>query len=403
MERSIAARSPAGSLDILWRPFEAVGGLARSGFQAISRHRRLRIALLAVLVALPLLAGGWLLLRKSSFTAVEHVRVSGLHGPQAKAIETALTGAAEHMSTLDVRPAALRAAVASFPVVQSVKAIPSFPHGLRIEVIEQLPVAALTVNGARTAVAADGVVLGPALLSSSLPALNGYYEPLPGQRVQGPNLLAALTVLGAAPEPLAKLATRVFTSSGGQGLTVAMRSGLLVYFGDASRPHAKWLSLARVLADPSSAGASYIDVRLPERPAAGFAAGVTPPESTASTAVQTTTPESTVAALAAGLKATAGGGSTTAAGSQAATGLPAGGGSTAAGESTTAGESTSGGGSTATGESTTGGGSTPAAGSTATTEAPSTAAPEATAGAVPAESTATSEAETPGATLAPGG
>ena len=138
--------------------------------------------------------------------------------------------------------------------------------------IEQLPVAALTVNGQRTAVAADGVVLGPALLSSSLPALNGFFEPLPGQHVHGPNLLAALAVLGAAPARARAGSSRRFTSSGGQGLTVAMRSGLLVYFGDASRPHAKWLSLARVLADPSSAGAAYIDVRLPERPAAGFAA-----------------------------------------------------------------------------------------------------------------------------------
>ena len=109
MERSLPARSPVGSLDILWRPFEALAGLARTSFQVLSRHRRLRIALLAGLVALPLLAGGWLLLRKSSFTAVEHVKVSGLHGTQAKAIETALTGAAEHMSTLDVRPGALRA------------------------------------------------------------------------------------------------------------------------------------------------------------------------------------------------------------------------------------------------------------------------------------------------------
>ena len=67
------------------------------------------------------------------------------------------------MSTLDVRPGALRAAVAPFRVVREVRAIPSFPHGLQIRVVEQLPVAALTVAGARTAVAADGVVLGPAL------------------------------------------------------------------------------------------------------------------------------------------------------------------------------------------------------------------------------------------------
>ena len=160
MERSIAARSPVSSLDILWRPFEAAGSLARSSFQAIARHRRLRIALLTVLVALPLFAGGWVLLRKSSFTAVEHVEVSGLHGPQARTIEAALNGAASHMSTLDVHSAALGAAVASFPVVSAVRAIPRFPHGLRIEVTEQLPVAALTIAGQRTAVAADGVVLG---------------------------------------------------------------------------------------------------------------------------------------------------------------------------------------------------------------------------------------------------
>ncbi len=257
-----------------------------------------------------------MLLRKSSLVAVEHVKVSGVHGPQAKAIEAALADAADHMSTLDLHPAALRAAVASFPVVQSVKAIPSFPHGLRIEVIEQPPVAALTIGGTRTAVAADGVVLGPALLSGSLPALNAgqsAVQPLTGQHVQGTSLLAELAVLGAVPKPLQRYVTHVYTSPGGQGLTVAMRSGLLVYFGDAWRPHAKWLSLARVLAAPSSVGATYIDVRVPERPAAGFSSGggalsssETTSGSTSSTGSttgqgQATTPESTVAALAAGL------------------------------------------------------------------------------------------------------
>ena len=94
--------------------------------------------------------------------------------------------------------------------------------------------------------------------------------------------------------------------TGPKGLTVAMRNGLLAYFGDASRPHAKWLSLAQVLADPSSAGASYIDVRLPARPAAGFPAGVLPPAaSTSAVAGSSEQPggssESTVASLAAGL------------------------------------------------------------------------------------------------------
>jgi len=359
----------------LWRPFVVVGGLTRTCFLLISRHRRVRIALLAVLATLPLLAGGWLWLRDSSLVSVEHVRVSGLHGPEARAIETALAGAAGHMSTLDVHPAALRAAVASFPVVRTVHAIPSFPHGLQIEVIEQPPVAALTIGGTRTAVAADGVVLGSALLSSSLPALSdgqGAAErsavgQLVGQHVKGQNLLAELAVLGAAPAPLERVTMRVFTSPGGQGLTVAMRGGLLVYFGDAARPHAKWTALARVLADPSSAGASYIDVRLPERPAAGFSAGSAPSASAVSTTGQASTPESTVSALAEGLTAITGGGSS------------AGGGTTSASAAT------------------------PAAGSAATTEASSAATPEAGAASGATESKSTSGSETPAAAPAPGG
>jgi cell division protein FtsQ len=308
MERSIAARSPVGSFDLLWRPFEVIAGLARASFRSISRHRRLRIALLVLLVALPLLAGGWLLLRKSSFVAVEHVRVSGVHGPDASAIEAALAGAASHMSTLDLNPAALRTAVASFPVVRSIRAIPSFPHGLRVDVVEQLPVAAVTVGGERTAVAADGVVLGPALLSGSLPALSeNAAEASVGQRLHDLTLRGALTVLGDAPAPLARAVKRVYT--GPEGLTLAMRNGLLVYFGDASLPHAKWLSLARVLADPSSAGAAYVDVRLPERPAAGFADGVAPGTGAAGTEAGSVSDPSTAAELAAGLTAAVGGGS----------------------------------------------------------------------------------------------
>jgi cell division protein FtsQ len=306
MERSVAARSPVGSLDILWRPFEVAAGLARGSLRTIASHRRLRIALLVALVAIPLLAGGWLLLRKSSFTAVEHVRVSGVRGPQARAIEAALEEAAGHMSTLDVHAAALRAAVAAYPVVRAVHVIPSFPHGLRIEVTEQPPVAALTIDGQRTAVAADGVVLGPGLIAGSLPALSEGQGVVPqvGRHVRGASLLAELAILGAEPKPLARFDARVFTGSKGEGLTVAMRNGLLVYFGDATRPHAKWLSLARVLADPSSAGAAYIDVRVPERPAAGFSSASALTESTSSTAATgatATAPEATVAELAAKL------------------------------------------------------------------------------------------------------
>jgi len=322
MDRSLAGRAAIG------RPFapptprrsrRAARRLpfsrARRRFSFIWRHRRLRTGLLTALIALPALSGGWLWLRDSPLVSVERVQVSGVHGPEAAAIEATLARTAQHMTTLDVRSGVLLSAVAPYRVVREVQAKPNFPHGIKIRVVEQLPVAVLTVPGGKTAVAADGVLLGPALVSGSLPLLGGELSHsavgrLTGQGVRGGSLLATLTVLGAAPAPFQKAITRAYM--GPEGVTVAMRSGLLVYFGDAGRPHAKWISLARVLADPSSAGASYVDVRSPERPGAGLAGTASPTTNatTASNAEAASASEPVTAAqLAAGLTAALGGGS----------------------------------------------------------------------------------------------
>ncbi len=297
----------------------ALSGLARLLRRCGSlawRRRRLRAALIALAIAAPLLGGGWLWLRGSSLVAVRHVRVLGAHGSEAHSIDAALSVAARRMTTLDVHTDALRAAVAGYPVVRDVRVTTSFPHGINIHVVEQPAVATLSIAGAKTAVAADGVVLGPGLASGALPALSGagtVAPPTPGRRLHDAALLGELTVLGAAPQSLAKLVTRAYATT--KGLTLAMRSGLLVYFGDATRPHAKWLSLESVLASSGSAGASYVDVRLPERPAAGFPGGAVPPSSSSegeagSEASSTTSPDSESSeALAAGLSAAVGGGS----------------------------------------------------------------------------------------------
>jgi cell division protein FtsQ len=288
MEHSIAARLGRRSIGLrVRRPVR------------IALPRRGRRWLLAALIGLPLLTGAWLWFRNSPFVAVQRVRVSGLtevHGGDVPQIQAALADASHGMSTLDVNTAALRAAVASFPLVRSLHARASFPHELRIEVLEQPPVAQLAVAGARTALAADGVVLGASFLSSSLPivSIGGVHTaslPSVGRRVEQGQLRQALTALGAAPAPIAPLVQGAYW--GPQGLTFALHGGVLAYFGDATRPHAKWLSLVRVLADPSSAGASYVDVRLPERPAAGFPPGVTPPGATTHASEPTGASEST--------------------------------------------------------------------------------------------------------------
>jgi cell division protein FtsQ len=333
----MTARGGARRFDVggHWRwPFSAIAGAMRPGWSFVWRRRRMRIMLLSVLLALPPLLGGWLWLRDSSLVSVERVQISGVHGPDAQEIDAALVGAARHMTTLDVSVSALRAAVARFPIVRSVRPHASFPHMLRAEVVEQLPVAALVAGGARTAVAADGVVLGPSFLSSSLPTVNATGAaavPVVGHRAHGAALLGALLVLGAAPAPLAQLVTHAYM--GPQGLTVVLRDQLLAYFGNASRPHAKWLSLARVLADPGSAGAAYVDVRVPERPAAGFPSGTTAPIlGSAEAEPSSTSDPASAAELAAALEAGVGGGSSSSTGA----------GSTSSGEPASTGSAASG-------------------------------------------------------------
>lgn len=278
-----------------------LGGGVRQALGGIPR--RLRIGLLIAMLATPALYGGWLWARDCALVSVEHVQISGARGPEARRVEAALGEAARRMSTLDVRLGALRTAVAPYPTVRDLRVDAGFPHTLRIRVLDRLPVASLLVGGARTAVAADGVVLGAALLRGSLPLVHGAADdPLGGGgSVRSPGARSALAVLGAAPPTLLGWIERVF--EGPKGLTVAMRNGLRIYFGDATRPHAKWLATARVLADHDSAGAWYLDVRLPERPAAGVsgAASTASEAGAASGATQVGATDPTAAALAASL------------------------------------------------------------------------------------------------------
>ena len=73
---------------------------------------------------------------------------------------------------------------------------------------------------------------------------------------------------GAAAAPLHRRLEKVVIRKE-EGLVVPLRDGPELIFGDATRIRAKWTAAARVLADPAAAGASYIDLRLPGRPAAG--------------------------------------------------------------------------------------------------------------------------------------
>jgi cell division protein FtsQ len=232
------------------------------------RFPRLRPRVVAaVVVAAAVLVGGWLWFRDSSFVAVKHVTVVGASGSEASRIRSALTAAARGSTTLDVQTSKLHRAVSPYPVVKDLDVSTQFPHGLRIKVIEQIPVAVLTAGSRRMVVAGDGTLLRDVRPSPSLPEVS--VRALPhGPRLTDRTAMAAVSVLGAAPYQLLSHVGSV-TENPTHGIVVELRHGPNLYFGGPTLLNLKWTAAAGVLADSGSAGASYIDVVDPERPAAG--------------------------------------------------------------------------------------------------------------------------------------
>jgi cell division protein FtsQ len=296
MERLIDARGPR--LRIAWPRRGRTSLWVALG--RLVRRRTVRRRALALLAVLALLVLGFFGLRNSPLVAVTHVRVSGVHGLYAAQISTALAVAARRQSTMVVDLRKLRAAVAQFGVVRDLRVSSGFPHTLRIGVIEQLPVATLTAAGQRAAVAGDGTVLGAGVSSVGTPQIS--VPAVPYRHVSDPQLLSELEALAPAPEPLLRRVGRILF--GPQGLTIVMRNGLPLYFGDSSLARDKWIAAALVIGDPGSVGATYIDVRLPDRPAAG---GLTRASGTSASGTVAATQASLVATLATALANSASG------------------------------------------------------------------------------------------------
>lgn len=240
---------------------------------------------MASAAVLALLAGAWLWVRDSSLVAVQRVTVTGASGPDASQIRSSLIIAARDMTTLDVKMSDLRTAVAPYPVVKDLQVSAQFPHGMRIRVIEQVPVAVITAAGRKTAVSSDGTLLHDVAASSSLPTIAMDVAP-GGTRVTGA-ALSEVRLLAAAPyELLAKVGE--VSSDGTHGLVAQLRDGPKIYFGATTQLGLKWTAAIEVLANPGSVGADYVDVTDPSRPAAG-AGSDTSAASGASSGPSTTT------------------------------------------------------------------------------------------------------------------
>ncbi|HEV2874392.1 MAG TPA: FtsQ-type POTRA domain-containing protein [Thermoleophilaceae bacterium] len=257
------AATPAGRLRSLPR-------LPRGGdrARALLASQRLRRHLLLVATALLLLAAGYQFwLRDSSLVAVEKVTVTGLSTSDSERVRLALSTAGRSMTTLHVDHEALERAVAGYPVVRELEVTTDFPHGLRIHVVEHVPAAIAVGDGGRVAVAGDGTILQGVPAEKGLPTVE--VEGAVGvERLRDGTALASAAIAGAAPAALRGRIAEV-GEDGRLGQVAQLKDGPEVIFGDATRLGAKWAAAARVLADLEASGASYVDVRIPGRPAAG--------------------------------------------------------------------------------------------------------------------------------------
>jgi cell division protein FtsQ len=230
------------------------------------RRRSIRLlaatALLAVLVA-----AGWLWVRDSALARVERVTVVGATSSEEGRIRAALESAALDMTTLHVRREALHDAVEPFASVAGLRVETSFPHELTIEVLERRPVAVLDVDGELTAVSGGGLVLAGVAADPRLPAITRRSLP-PDGRVTDERTSGALAIAASAPAELRVRGERI-VDDGDRGLTVELRDGPPLIFGSGDDAEAKWAGATRVLADPNAAGATYLDLRVPGRVAAG--------------------------------------------------------------------------------------------------------------------------------------
>ena len=238
--------------------------LARSPRRVSPRARR---RLLAAGIGLLVLAALYVsVVRDLEAFAIERVDLEGASSGYAPQLATELEAATQGMTTLHVDRRELRELAGRYPAVISLETDATFPDRLTVRVVERPPVGLVAASeGERVPVAADGSLLEGQPVDHPLPTLPGRASS--GRRARRSETAAAARLAAAAPRPLAAWLEQV--RRGSAGWTVELRLGPELRFGSLARLRAKWSAAAAVLPSPGARGARYIDLRLPDRPAAG--------------------------------------------------------------------------------------------------------------------------------------
>jgi cell division protein FtsQ len=190
----------------------------------------------------------------SPVLGVREIEVVGNLTVQAAHVEQAAGVPPRHpLATVDL--AAVESKVLGIRQVESAEVGRGWPGTLRIEIVERVPIAVIAVAGKSALIDEHGVVTEVrAVAPPRLPVLR---VTQPGER--DPSTRAALAVLAALPEDLARRVAEVHATSA-EGVSLKLADGRTVVWGGADRGEQK----ARILATLLDRTADIYDVSSPE-------------------------------------------------------------------------------------------------------------------------------------------
>jgi cell division septal protein FtsQ len=197
--------------------------------------------------------------------SVDRVEVVGAGGGNVSgAVRKTVFASTSSTSMLSINPAAIAAAVANLPRVQTAVVDRSFPNTLTIKIVPERPVATTTALQGRVVLAASGRVLGPVTAGATgLPIIAAALSDIPGVggTVTAPGVVAELALAAARGRALR---FRII-GYGQDGLVGQTAQGVDVRVGDVDKLATK-LKVARSVLRRAGTTVQYVDVTVPAAP-----------------------------------------------------------------------------------------------------------------------------------------
>jgi cell division protein FtsQ len=188
-----------------------------------------------------------------------------------------LAGLSRSTNVLWLRGGAVAHRIEQDPWVLRARVARSLPGTVSVSIQERRPVALVESGRSLLLVSGDGVVLGQARASVRLPVIHVSGARLAvGNRLPGTS--AELVVARSLPVAVRGKVQRITTPNRG-GLTLILRGGVQVLYGDGSEAGSKGRALSSLLSWAKKEGvrADRIDLRAPAAPALVPVGAVTVP------------------------------------------------------------------------------------------------------------------------------